>query len=247
MRGVLRFLLLGCYTIRLCAQPAGGLFTPRGSFNHTNHLVSVSVFHWFTSNGGQLSGPWQPVEGRSNWDGTTNFWQSQLKQMMAANVDMLYVHLIPSSEQQRINLFQALNQLRAQGWNVPKVAPFLDPMITWYQQPLVDVSTPSGKDTFAGQYIRFFNQYYSVNQDAYADDYLARIDAHVVLDTWHVKFNLTNLTSLTRADVESRLQTAFVPNHPVFTNGIRMVTTALNDPTLSFADEKVPQFEINSF
>jgi len=39
----------------------------------------------------------------------------------------------------------------------------------------------------------------------------------VVLDTWHVKFNLTNLTSLTRADVESRLQAAFVPNHPVFT------------------------------
>ena len=176
-----------------------------------NHLVSVSVFHWFTANGGQLSGPWQPVEGRTNWTGTTNFWISQIKEMMAADVDVLYVHLIPSSEQQRINLFQALNQLRSQGWNVPKVAPFLDPMITWNEQPLVDVSTAAGKDTFVGQYIRFFNQYYSVNQDANADDYLARISGRVVLDTWHVKFNLTNLTSLTRADVESRLQAAFVP------------------------------------
>ncbi len=240
-------LLLGCFTLRLRAQPAGGLFGPRPSFDVTNRLVSVSVFQWFTSSGGQLSGPWRPAEGRSNWTGTSNFWRSQIKQIMAANIDVLYVHLIPSSEQQRINLFQALNQLRGEGWNVPKVAPFLDPMITWNEQPLVDVKTADGKDTFVGQYIRFFNQYYSVNPDVNADDYLARIGGRVVLDTWHVKFNLTNLTSLTRADVESRLQAAFAQSHPVFTNGIRMVTTALNDPTLSFADEKVPQFEITTY
>jgi hypothetical protein len=240
-------LLLSLCALRLLAQPAGALFGPRPSFDVTNHLVSVSVFHWFTANGGQLSGPWRPVEGRTNWTGTTSFWASQIKQMMAANIDVLYVHLIPSSEQQRINLLQALNQLRSQGWNVPKVAPFLDPMITWNQQPLVDVGTSTGKDTFVGQYIRFFNQYYSVNPDANADDYLYRINGRVVLDTWHVKFNLANLASLTRADVESRLQAAFVPGHPVFTNGIRMVTTALNDPTLSFADEKVPQFEITDY
>jgi len=240
-------LLHGWLPIPLAAQPAGALFSSRPSFNLTNHLVSVSLFQWFTSNGGQLSGPWQPLEGRSNWTGSTNFWRDQLKQIMAANIDVLYVHLIPSSEEQRTNLFQALNQLRSEGWNVPKVAPFLDPMITWDQQPLVNVGTTAGKDTFVGQYIRFFNQYYSVNKDANADDYLARINGRVVLDTWHVKFNLTNLNSLTRADVESRLQTAFAQNHPVFTNGIRMVTTALNDPTLSFADEKVPQFEITSY
>ncbi len=246
-RVVIATLLLRVLPMTLSAQPAGALFTPRPSFDATNHLVSVSLFQWFTSNGGQLSGPWQPLEGRSNWTGSTNFWRSQLKQIMAANIDVLYVDLIPSSEEQRTNLFQTLNQLRSEGWNVPKVAPFLDPMITWDQQPLVNVGTASGKDIFVGQYIRFFNQYYSVNQDRNADDYLARINGRVVLDTWHVKFNLTNLNSLTRADVESRLQAAFAQNHPVFTNGIRMVTTALNDPTLSFADEKVPQFEINSY
>lgn len=229
------------------AQPAAGLFTPRASFDLTNHLVSVSVFQWFTANGGQLTGPWRPVEGRSNWTGTTNFWRAQIKQMMAANFDMLYVHLIPSSEQQRINLFQALNQLRREGWNVPKVAPFLDPMITWYQQPLVDVSTATGKEEFVSHYIRWFNQYYSVNQDAYADDYLARIDGRPVLDTWHVKFNLQNLAYLSRADVETRLQYAFAAAHPLFSNGIYMVTTALNDPTFAWTDEKVPQFEINEY
>jgi len=244
---VFAIVLHGWLAIPLFAQPGGALFGPRASFNLTNHLVSVSLFQWFSSNGGQLSGPWQPLEGRSNWTGSTNFWRSQIKQIMAANIDILYVHLIPSSEEQRTNLFQTLNQLRSEGWNVPKVAPFLDPMITWDQQPLVNVGTVAGKDTFVGQYIRFFSQYYSVNQDANADDYLARISGRVVLDTWHVKFNLTNLNSLTRADVEARLQTAFAQNHPVFTNGIRMVTTALNDPTLSFADEKVPQFEITSY
>ena len=247
LQRVFTILLSGGITASLYAQPASGLFSPRASFNLTNRLVSVSLFQWFSSGGGQLSGPWRPLEGRSNWTGDTNFWRNQLKQIMAANIDVLYVHLIPSSEQERTNLFQTLNQLRREGWNVPKVAPFLDPMITWDQQPLVNVATAAGKDTFAGQYIRFFNQYYSVNQDANADDYLARINGRVVLDTWHVKFNLTNLNSLTRADVESRLQAVFAANHPVFTNGIRMVTTALNDPTLSFADEKVPQFEINNY
>src|SRR6476660_4036325 len=144
-------LFLAGSSIELLAQPAD-FFTPSASFKSTNHLVSLSVFQWFTATGGQLSGPWRPVEGRSNWTGTTEFWRSQIKQMMAANFDMLYVHLIPSSEQERINLFQALNQLRREGWNVPKVAPFLDPVITWNQQPLVDVSTAAGKDTFVGQY-----------------------------------------------------------------------------------------------
>lgn len=245
----LTLLFIGCVLLTglLRAQPAGGLFTPSASFNLTNHLVSVSVFQWFTASGGQLSGPWRPVEGRSNWTGTTDFWRTQIKQMMAANFDMLYVHLIPSSEQQRINLFQALNQLRSEGWNVPKVAPFLDPIITWNGRPLVDVNTTAGKDEFMSHYVRWFNQYYSVNADVYADDYLARINGRPVLDTWHVKWNLTNLASLTRADVETRLQNAFAASHPLFTNGIYMVTTALNDPTFAWTDEKVPQFEVNEY
>jgi hypothetical protein len=241
--GLLCTLLAGA----LQAQVVTGLFSPRPSFNSTNHLVSVSVFQWFTSNNGQLSGPWRPVEGRSAWTGSTNYWRSQIKQMMAANVDTLYVHLITSSESQRINLFLALNQLRDEGWDVPKVAPFLDPMIIWNQQPMVDLATTAGKDAFVSHYIRFFNQYYGANLDAYADDYLYKINGRVVLDTWHVKFNLSNLAALTRNDVESRLKGAFAQAHPVFTNGIYMVTTALNDPTLSFADEKVPQFEITEY
>jgi len=229
------------------AQPAEGLFTPQPSFNVTNRLVSVSVFQWFTASGGQLSGPWRPVEGRSNWTGTTDFWRTQIKQMMAANFDVLYVHLIPSSEEQRVNLFRALNQLRREGWNVPKAAPFLDPMITWHQQPLVDVNTAAGKDTVVNQYLRWFNQYYGVNTDAFADDFLARINGRPVLDTWHVKWNLANLASLSRADVETRLRNAFAASHPLFSNGVYMVTTALNDPTLAWTDEKVPQFEINEY
>lgn len=231
----------------LQSQPAGGLYTPKPSFTTAGRVVSTSVFHWYTSGGGQFSGPWRPLEGRSNWTGQPSFWKAQIKQMMMANIDMLYVHLIPSSEPQRINLFQALNQLRLEGYDVPRIAPFLDPLITWDQMPLVDVATASGKDTFVSQYIRFFNQYYSVNADPFADDYLARFDNRVVLDTWHVKFNLANLTSLTRQDAVSRLASAFGPAHPVFSNGIYMVTTALNDPTLTFADEKVPQFEISEY
>ena len=39
---------------------------------------------------------------------------------MDANIDVMYVHLIPSSEHERINLFEAMRQLRTQGYEVPK-------------------------------------------------------------------------------------------------------------------------------
>ncbi len=229
------------------AQSPPALFTPAPTFFVTNHYVAASVFHWFTANGGQLTGPWRPIEGRNNWTGTSEFWQGQIKQMMAANIDVLYVHLIPSSEAQRTNLFIALNQLRAEGYDTPKVAPFLDPMITWDQQPLVNLATAAGKDEFVGQYLRFYHQYFGVSTGAYADDYLARQANKPILDTWHVQFNCTNLTSLSRADVSNRLSAALGAAHPYFTNGFVMVTTALNPPTLSFADEKVPQFEITQY
>ena len=229
------------------AQSPPPLFTPAPTFTTTSRYVATSVFHWYTYNNGQLSGPWRPIDGRSNWTGTTLFWKGQIKQMMAANIDVLYVHLIPSFENERVNLFTALNQLRAEGYDTPKIAPFLDPLITWYQLPLVDLATTAGKDEFVGQYIRFYNQYFGASTGAYADDYLARQADKPILDTWHVKFNCTNLPSLARTDVSSRLISAFGATHPYFTNGFVMVTTALNDPTLYFADEKVPQFEINQY
>ncbi len=73
------------------------------------------------------------------------------------------------------------------------------------------------------------------------------MNGRVELDTWHVKFNTDNLSSLTRADVESRLSAAFGVAHPIFNHGIYMITTALNPPTLGFADEQFPQFEITAY
>lgn len=236
--------------LTICAVPASAvplLYTQGRTYNVSDHIVSASVFHWYTSTDGQLSGPWLPLDGRPNWTGTSTWWKSQIKQMMMANIDVMWVHLIPYWDSERTNLFIALNQLRALGYDVPKVAPFLDPMITWDQQPLVDLATTSGKDQFVSHYIRFFQEYYSANTDAHADTYIERIGGKVVLDTWHVKWNTSNLSSLTRADVESRLAAAFGQAHPVFNSGIRMVTTAFNTPTLSFADEKVPQFEVTQY
>ena len=234
------------FTDDLLAWSAGGLNTPAASFAQTNHLLSTSVFHWYTPTTGQVSGPWLPTEGRLVWTGEPDWWQGQIKQMMMANIDILHVHLYPGYEQQRINLFQALNQLRYEGYDVPKVVPFLDPVITWYGQPLVDVGTATGKDEFADQYIRFFNQYYSVNQDAYADDYLARFDNRVVLDTWVVRNSLTNIVSLKNQDVTTRLRAALGQFHPSFSNTIYMIT-GVAGPTLSFADEKIVQFENNDY
>lgn len=233
--------------VPVMAQSVPPLYTEGRVFNISDHIVSTSVFCWYTATGGQLSGPWLPLEGRPNWTGSSAWWQSQIKQMMMANIDVMWVHLVPDWETQRYNLFTALNQLRAQGYDVPKVAPFLDPMITWSGMPLLNLATTEGKDAFVQPYTRFFQQFFLANQDAHADTFIQQIDGRVVLDTWHVKNNVTNISSLTRSDVESRLRAALYPAHPVFDNGIRMVTNAYNVPQLSFADEKVPQFEMNQY
>ena len=135
------------------AQTPSSLYLPAPeAFTTDSHVVSTTVFHWFTATDGQLSGPWAPLEGRASWTGDPAFWQDQVKQIMSANIDIMYVHLLPSFEQQRINLFQALNQLRAQGYDVPKVAPILDPVTTWYNQPNVDLATTaSGGDGHRGK------------------------------------------------------------------------------------------------
>ena len=227
---------------------SGGAFdlmAPTSSIARSDHYVATSVFHWFTSNGGQRTGPWRPVDDRSNWTGEPDWWKTQVKQMMSANIDVLYVHLIPSMEQQRVNLFQALAELRLEGYRTPKVAPFLDPIITWNILGDVDLSTTEGKDEFVGQYIRFFDQYFSKNIDGFADDYLLQIDDRVVLDTWHTGPYVHHPFLLSRSDVETRLSAALGDAYPVFENGFHMITTAGND--LRLADEQVHQFQVHSY
>ena len=107
-RLVLYALSLGAFLVpagRGAAQSPAVLFTPAASFASTNHYVAASVFVWFTSTGGQLSGPWRPLEGRANWTGQTNWWQGQIKQMMMANIDVLYVHLYRLCKQICVNGF----------------------------------------------------------------------------------------------------------------------------------------------
>ena len=227
------------------------LYTSNPSYNLNSRITSTTVFHWFSANDGQLAGPWRPAEGRAAWDGSTAFWKRQIKDMMDANIDVMYVHLIPgmnsfAPEQGRINLFAAHGQLRAEGYRVPKVAPFLDPVITW--QPdwgwgPIDVATAAGKDAWAGQYTRFYQQYFSVNTDQYAGDYIAKINNKPIINTWLAPTShVQNMNALTRADVESRLSAQL---GPLFSNGVHAVRP-VNAPAPTWSDEAMVQFESNA-
>ncbi|RLD11234.1 MAG: hypothetical protein DRI44_04055 [Chlamydiae bacterium] len=220
--------------------------TSSKSFALTNHIISTSFFHWYTKNGGQLSGSWLPRDGRASWSGESGWWKTQIKQVMLAGIDVLYVHLIPAFEQQRINLFQALSEMRYDGYDVPKVAPFLDPIITWTGQPKYSLANAANRQKIVDQYIRFFNQYYSVNTDEYADDYIDVIDNRVALDVWHLGNNFTSISSFQRRDMEDPLAAEFGAEHPVFSNGIYMITTESGN-TFSFADEQVRQFQSQDY
>jgi hypothetical protein len=224
-------ILTVCLAVLLMPRAAGA--TPGRAFASTDKIVAAYVFHWYGVGIGQTQSVWHPVEGRNNWDGSVAFWQRQVKDMMDAGIDVLYVHLIPNYEPQRVNLFTALRQLRDAGYKVPQVAPFLDPAITFdpiYLGP-VDLCTTAGKDVFVGQYVRFFNQYRAANNDLEGDSYLATVDGHPVLNTWALGANL-NPGCLTRQDVTSRLAASL---GSLFGNGIYMV--AISASGITWADE----------
>ncbi|MFO1274157.1 MAG: NBR1-Ig-like domain-containing protein [Rubrivivax sp.] len=216
-------------------------------FRKDARIVSTSFFHWFAANGGQRSGPWQPVEGRQNWEGTPTWWQSQIKQVMSANIDVINVHLIPTTEERRITLFQGLKAMLDAGYDIPNVAPFLDPLITWSGQPKVDLATAAGKKAVADQYVRFYTQYFQYVAHPDAASHLATIDGRPVLTTWHFAVNMSNIPAMTRDDLFVPLRDAFAARSAVFAQPPYMVTTALNPPVVSFSDERVATFEINQY
>jgi FkbM family methyltransferase len=214
---------------------------PKGyGFARFQRFVGTTVFHWFTRTEGNVRGPWQPIGGRQMWDGTVLFWRLQIEEMMMANIDAIYLHLIPSFEESRINFFRAYAELRAEGWDVPKVAPFLDPFGIWREAP-IDLATADGKDAFVSHYIRFFEQYLAENRDDAAASYLLTVDGKVALTTWWVSL-LANVTLLTREEVEARLRQALGGRIPQLAVGIWVMTTALVDPDLTFSDERMVMF-----
>jgi len=226
---------------------ADSLLSVGDHFSVKNHIVSTSFFTWYGAKAGQQSSPWIALDGRENWTGDAAFWKSMIKQTMMANIDVFYVELIPFMEDKRGNFFLALSQLRREGWDVPKVCPFMDPRITYDIFGFKgDCGTESGKDELIGHYIQFYEQFYSVNTDAFADDYIYTQDGSPVLNTWHIHIDINNYDQLTRNDVTSRLKAALGAKHSIFNNNIKMICNAFS-PGYSFADEKIYQFEVQEY
>ena len=232
---------------------ADTLLTNSDEFSVSSHVVATSFFSWYGATEGQQVGPWIPINGRETWTGDIDFWKRMIKQTMYANIDVFYVELIPFMEDKRGNLFVALNQLRQEGWDVPKICPFLDPLITYdIAGQNGDCSTEAGKDEFVSHYIRFYEQYYAINTDQYADDYIYTQDGHPVLNIWHIYVSGQDLgiyhsDQLSRSDITNRLSAEFGTEHPIFNNDIRMINNAISEPHFTFADERVHQFEVHEY
>ncbi|GEM_PF-6424102 len=216
-------------------------------FKVSSHIVSTSFFCWYGPGEWQVVVPWIPVDGRESWDGSQRYWRTMIKQLMAANIDVVYVELIPTLETNRGNFFLALKSLRAEGWNVPKVCPFLDPEITYKMLRYNgDCSTEAGKDELIGHYIRFYKQFFNANTDEFADDYVYTQDGHPVLNIWHIQLHIDNYDDLRRSDVTNRLRNEFGAEHPIFNNSIKMINNAYS-PCFSFTDERIYQFEMQKY
>ena len=181
------------------------------------------------------------MEGRLAWTGEPDFWVGQIKQIMMSNIDVVYLHCINSFEQQRINFFRAYNQLRREGWEVPKVAPFLDTFYLWREKQ-IDVGARKGKDEYVRHYIRFYEQYFSENNDHLAHSHLFQMDGKLVLSSWWVYSMLWNIEDLSRKDVQRRLVNALGSRICSLRNGIYMISAALVDPDYTFSDERMIMF-----
>lgn len=217
------------------------LIRPGRSFRRMQPFVGTTVFHWYGSNEGSVRGPWPPIGGRATWTGEPAVWAAQIRQIMMANIDAVYLHCMNQYESIRINYFKACNQLRHEGYEIPKISPFLDPFYIW-RTNWVNVSTEAGKDEFVSHYIRFFEQYLSENSDPLAYTDLLHVDGKIVLSSWYVYTVLGGLEKFTREDVERRLFAALGDRIPTLANGIYMMTAALIDPDLTFSDERMILF-----
>ena len=218
-----------------------------------SHLVSTSVFLWYSSNGGQQQGPWHPLEGREAWSGDKSWWKTQIKQMMMANINLIFLHLATGDvgdlyPQERTNFFAALNELRKEGYDVPLVSPFLD-----YFGSKLDFSQSADKEKFINFYVKFFENYYLVNNDEYADHYLGTINNKIIIDIYFILNRTINLNLLEKADIENRLRTVFAEEHPIFNNGIYFISNGANyhagteNNKFNFFDELIVQFESNEY
>ncbi len=217
------------------------IYTPGRDFSDTDRFVSTIVFHWYNTFSGQLTGPWRPLEGRGNWTGEVPWWREQIKDIMDANIEVVYVHLFNGFGFQREQFFSALHQLRSEGYDTPYVLPFLDPLIIWDGNP-IDMRMESAKDEYVDSYRLWFDQYFRNEIGALAESRILHINGRVALNTWHGNPGYTdNLSALTRNDLESRLEAAFGEQYPSFKNGVYQMATA-NGVAPGFSDEIAYQF-----
>ncbi len=221
------------------------VYTQGRDFSATDRFVATTLFHWFTPYAGQEDGPWEPLEGRENWTGEALWWRGQIKDMMDANIDVLYVHLYNGLHYQREQIFRAIAELRSEGYDTPYVVPFLDPQIIWNNNP-IDMTQTSAKDEYVGWYEFFYDQYFRQETGAYAESRLLHIDGKVVLNTWVGTNTNLNYGALTRNDVESRLAGAFGDEYSSFENGIYQISST-GGTMPSFTDEVAVQFSNNEY
>jgi ubiquinone/menaquinone biosynthesis C-methylase UbiE len=214
-------------------------------FERVQPAVTTTVFLWFRENEGNVRGPWQPIGGRESWDGGVDFWRRQLKEMALSNMDAIYIHCINEYREQRLTLFRAYSQLRGQGWDLPKIAPFLDPLGLW-EKVQIDVSTEIGKAAYVEPYLLFFEDF-AENNDEFASSYLFTIDSKLVITTWWVFWLIGDVSALSREDVLNRLRSRLGARIPQLNAGIYSISTALVDPDLSFTDERMIMFSGYSY
>ena len=228
------------------AQSAPDLFTPNVSFRKESKIISTTFFVWW-GEPAHRDGPWTPLEGNAFWDGSVSFFEAQIKHTMRAGIDELRVHYVDDFHAQRLNFFAAHRNLRARGYDVPTLTPFVDFEIIYNEnhgRPQIDLSTRAGKDEFTSHYHNFYSQYFEVNQGVpNASDYLTQIDGRPVLSTWNTRErHLANKGGLKRKNVTNRLNLAMQGQTDLFENPVYMIT-GRQSRTFDFVDEKVEMYQ----
>lgn len=221
------------------------VFTKGREYGEDDDWIGTYVFHWFNESSGQDQGPWMPLEGRDQWTGKVPFWRAQIKDIMDANIDVIFLHMWNGFHEEREQFFKAYQELRSEGYDTPALAPFLDPQLIWAENgtgtPL-DLTSAAAKDEYVGWYELWFEQYFRYNSDDHAHTYLLHQDGDLVLNTGQADTDaINNLSALTRGDVEARLLASFGELIPALHNGIYQIGPG-DGARPAFSDELAHHF-----
>jgi hypothetical protein len=148
----------------------------------SERYVATLVFVWFrgmdyAGEVGQWIGPYPPLEGRNNWNGSVEMWEKQIKDIIDAGIDIAIVDVHERFLGEVENFIRAEKNLIDKGYKPPKISFNIDII---NEGKTIDYSTTAGKQSLYNIIKSLYSNYFAL-MGSYGEGYLAKINGKAML------------------------------------------------------------------